>query len=439
VKRALALVLLLAAATLVGLVSWLVTSSGADARTARPYESEARLEQRHGVEVAVPLDATTADAAAAADHREPRATNPFVTASGPVGSLCVQAVWKSNGEPAANVGIQLMRKNRPIPLLDAESFTDADGTALFAGLEFGALIIRSNRGAQTTAQIARGKRTVVRLEIEGAYRVAGRVTTRDGQGAQHAKIWINADDDWIFLAECDSAGDYNVAGVPWGSRLIATADAFAPSHSTSVPNRVGSEQREDFVLGGEAPSVRVQVLDAHGAPVPRAVATLESGPRDSPEASVRWTKVCDEHGRLAYSGVSPGDVFVTVQAAGFAAVQSFWNVMPGCNLDHIVRLERAATVVGEVRLDGRPVAQATVLVGFDDCRPIACMLTTNADGEVRVDGLSAGRYRLLAVTSPSPPPDAEPSLAPSTASETLEAELAAGQTMSWRAELRRWN
>lgn len=438
-KPALAFALLLAAATVIGLALWLSKPSGADAPASQPHESKARFEVHRAFEAATPLDAPTAQPGAAADDREPRATGPFVPANGPVGSLWVQAVWKSNGEPAANVGIQLLRRNRPVVLLDAESFTDAGGTALFADLECVEVLVRSNRGAQTTAHIARGKRTVVRLEIEGAYHVAGRVTTRNGQGAPHAKIWIRADDDWIFLAECDSAGDYNVAGVPWGSRLIATGDGFAPSHSTSVPNRVGSAQHEDFVLGGEAPSVRVQVLNAHGAPVPRAVATLESGPRDSPEASVRWTKVCDEQGRLAYNGVSPGDVFVTVQAEGFAPVRSFWYVTSACDLDHSVRLERAATVVGEVRLDGRPVAHATVLVALDDGRPIGCMLTTNADGGVRVDGLSAGRYRVLAVTSPTPPPDAEPSLAPSTASDTLEAELAAGQTLSWRAELHRWN
>jgi hypothetical protein len=443
VKPALAFALLLAVATVIGLVLWLSTSSGADAQASQPTPAErddASGEPRVR-EVDAPLAAASGSAPSAPPEREARGVAANAPQRGPTGSLLVRATWGSTGKPAANIQVCVTPLGGTL-VHAVRSRTDASGAALFESVGAGLIFASGDRSGRTEPLwIEAGSRAETELVLESGLTVTGRVTTADGRSVSNAQIWVRSFQEWFALTEADASGRFRVEEIAPGSRLIATARELAPSREASANGAAGESVTLDLELGPTATSVLGQVLDPEERIVNKAVVLLEYGSFGVSGDGARWSTACDAEGRFAFHSVPPGECKLVVHSADFAPAVLQQAVVLGERQELIVRLEPGAELAGVVRLAGKPVAGAMVLVG----RPSSYFefwggAISDAQGRYRIAGLPPSTQ---IVTAGLPAGSQEwrewtdALRSDGISAAEAKVELVAGRTVIWNAELKR--
>jgi hypothetical protein len=435
VKPALAFALLLAVATVIGLVLWLSTRSGADAQA--PAATAGRRPdtsvERRASNVDKPVDDLAASTPSAAPEREARGAAANAPQRGPTGSLVVRAVWTSTGAPAVNVGVRLQRENGPLGLIAAQTKTDASGIARFASVDAVPMLVFGDRAGEARVLVAPGASNEVELALPAGATVTGRVTDPNGRSVSNAQIWIrrSEDDYWLTLAECDSAGRYRVEHVPSGY-LIATARELAPSKAAKIAGANVEALQHDFTLGGAATSVLGQILESDDQTVPGAMAALAHSELGF------FAAISDDEGRFAHHGVSLGAALLSVSSARFAPTSIELDVALDNRNEHIVRLEPGAELSGVVTLDGAPVEDARVVIrGSRSPGERWGEARTDAQGRYRLSGLPHGSHVALASRPIRAPKEGLASQYGDIVSTHGQVELVAGRTVIWNAELKR--
>jgi len=438
-KPALAFALLAAAATLIGLVLWLSTSSGADAQASRPTSSE-RVDtsgERRVLEVDAPRESAPTTTSAS-PGREARGVAAYAPQRGPTGSLLVRAIWGSTGKPAANIQVRAFPPYAPL-MHAVRSRTDANGTALFDSVGAGLIVAADDRSGRTAPLwLEAGARAEVELVLEAGLTVTGRVTTAEGRSASNAQIWVRHFDEWNSLTEADASGRFRVNDVPPASKLIATAREHAPSRETIAKGAAGELVTLEFELGEAATSLVGQVVDPDERVVSKAVVLLEYGSFGLFGDGARWSATCDAEGRFAFHSVPPGKCTLVVQSPDFAPAELEQSVVVGERHELIVRLEPGAELAGVVRLDGKPVAGALLFVG----RPGRFLenwggATTDAQGRYRISGLPPGVQSVVAARPADSKEWTSDLQGEDLDGAEAEIELVAGRTVIWNAEFKR--
>lgn len=439
-KPGLAFALLLAAATAIGLVLWLSTSSGADAQPPAPTAGAQpdTSGERRASNVDKPLDDLAASGPSPAPEREARGVAAYTPRRGPTGSLLVRATWGSTGKPAVNVQVCVKRVYGPS--VDAvRSRTDASGTALFESVGPGLIFASGDRSGRTEPLwIEAGSRAEAQLVFEPGLTVTGRVMTADGRSVSNAQIWARPFAEWCALTEADASGRFRVEEVNPGSKLIATARDHAPSREALATGAAGDSVTLDFELRDAATSLLGQVVDPDEHVVSKAVVLLEYGNFGLFGDGARWSTTCDAEGRFVFHSVPPGKCTLVVQSADFAPAVLEPRVVLGERQELIVRLEPGAELAGVVRHADKPVAGAVVLVG----RPGSFLqswgcATTDAQGRYRISGLPPG-VQAVGAARPAESKEWTSELRSNELNAAeAEIELIAGRSVIWNAELKR--
>jgi MFS family permease len=224
-------------------------------------------------------------------------------------------------------------------------------------------------------------------------RVAGRITAADDTALDRAAITVtDLRGRQVGATAVDPDGSYAVYDIADGTyTVIATAPGSSPRAMTvSV---VGEAVfRRDFALAGGA-SVRGRVRNAHGPVAAQLIVTDQSG------AVVTQTHAGAD-GYFTITGLSDGDtVALTASAAGCQPASQLITVDTATErtaepLDIV--LVANSGLQGSVRTpDGTALQGATVsAIGPD--QTIVASATTDSDGRYRIEGLTDGRFTVVA-------------------------------------------
>jgi len=430
------------ATVLAGLLAWLSLatsreSSAPAADVERPQVASPSVEPTRA---ATSVDAPTDFDPSAAPEREARGVAANAPQKGPTGSLLVRATWGSTGKPAANIQVCVTPLGGTL-VHAVRSRTDASGAALFESVGAGLIFASGDRSGRTEPLwIEAGSRAETELVLESGLTVTGRVTTSDGRSVSNAQIWVRRFQEWFALTEADASGKFRVEEIAPGSRLIATAREFAPSREASATGATGESVTLDLELGPAATSVLGQVLDPDERIVTKAVVLLEYGSFGMSGDGARWSTACDAEGRFAFHSVPPGECKLVVHSADFAPAELQQAVVLGERQELIVRLEPGAELAGVVRLAGKPVAGAMVLVG----RPSSYFefwggAISDAQGRYRIAGLPPSTQIVTAwrpVGSQEWREWTDALRSDGISAAEAKVELVAGRTVIWNAELK---
>ncbi len=438
-SRGLLAALVFALALVAGLVWWIGQDPSTAPGTAQASTtSEPSPHAPAPVEVEAPTSKTLASQTAAPLQREARGKTAYQPAQGPTGSVLVRAVWESSGKPAVNVGVNLRRLGGPLTLLAAQARSDADGVALFEGVEVGLFEVGGDRSGNLPGEVTASKQTTLELRLEPGMTVTGRVSDAEGRSVSQGQVWLLSAREWTELAECDASGRYRIEELPPGAKLAATARDRSPSKAQAVDGAVGQSVTLDFEVGGDAASILGQVLDPDEKPVAKAVVLLQYGERGLfRRAPPDRSAMCDEEGRFALHSVPLGSCKLIVQSQYFAPATREMDVTLGERHEVIVNVEPGAELTGEIKFEDRPASRALVIVG----NPFGNLwggAVTDHRGRYRITGLPPGLQDVASalrtdgreqVAWTDEIPDEE------LVKAEAEVELAAGRAVIWNAEL----
>lgn len=188
-----------------------------------------------------------------------------------------------------------------------------------------------------------------------------------------------------------STGAVTVRASAGSYRLTVGATGFAASESQEVVLRAAEETRIAIRLSRGA-GLTGRVLDESGLPVHEA-AVFAFGAEEQERSRVRVrpsNAQSGADGSYTLSGLTPGDITVTVRKEGFVPIRKVLRVDGMTPLD--LTLSRGLSIEGVVTKNGKPVAEAnvgamTAAMGGDH-QPG----TTDRDGRFVIRGLVPGRY-----------------------------------------------
>jgi thiol-disulfide isomerase/thioredoxin len=246
--------------------------------------------------------------------------------------------------PIAGVTIELADQARgDFRLL----ITDDQGQAAASGLHFDAaqLVARleheghvPSQGFDRSIELPKDQAsTEHRLVMQRAARLTGRVTaSKSSEALYGARVVVGPDAgdgaprDWT-----DTAGKYEVIGVPPGESVVTVhISGFAPEMKT-VMAKVGEGAVLDFAL---APGLTVEgvVSTADGKPI-RAAEVVASTWRNAETLGIR--AMTDEEGKFTLADAPPDEFQVTVYGPG--ARPKKVAILPGATRPIQITLEQA--------------------------------------------------------------------------------------------------
>ena len=334
-------------------------------------------------------------------------------------SLLVRVVDASSAQPLVGYGIAIGREDALQAFGRLPNFraTDARGEVRFEDLEPGRNWILTDRAATPFSTIVTaGREHTQVIELPATGRVAGTVTTPDGQPVPGAAVlgvgnWVRP----AQLATTDADGRFAIehAHLP---QLLARADGFAPSLAHRI-NNVGNDVLDvSLHLGTGGRRISGTARDAGGRPLTGAtIAILPAEHRQpQPGASMRGEPMCialcvrtDENGEFATDEVAAGE-YLVVAVPARTEVSPASTVVDTTHSDAHADLRTAAPTVVEGRLFGGEVSTAGAnIIAFPEQPDEALGYLLNLvglrtavvadDGSFRIDGLLAGRLSLRAV------------------------------------------
>ena len=328
------------------------------------------------------------------------------------GTLRVAVVWAESGAAAAGVWLRLVASTREDSSIDTELLrTNTEGVAEFIEVNPGPVEVLGVRGGRLEADVQVGEVTDRTLEIPRGIGVTGIVVSREGSPVERAAVWVSRNADWIDgapVVQTDSEGLFAIDSVGPFRFVGARAAGHAPSPLVMLRASEGASAELRLELRGRGAVVEGLVLDSEGTPVADAVVQLQGGIEerklvsveggyDGELASIIRTR-SGEDGRFRFSGVVPGELFLSARTAGFAPWKSPVSVDESEATFVTLRLERGFALSGIVRSPtGAPVEGALVRAGGGYFRDLGTFTTeTDAEGYYQLIRLPAGTLPLLA-------------------------------------------
>ncbi len=278
---------------------------------------------------------------------------------------------------------------------------DASGGFALTGIPVGTVQLRAEaRGYRSASldavEVTREAGDALRLVLEPARGLFGRVLEPDGQGASPAWVLRRGGRRGKLLR---SAADGSFA---WPeepaqpARGLATSPFFGSSEWT--PLNPGEEAELQLTAGGHIDGT---VVDMQARPVTAYQLAIEdfqvTGPAPYRASIYPDQQVTRSDGRFAIGSLRPGRYALRVLAEGHAPAGSgFVEVRAGQRTGGVViRLQGGASVEGQVRSDeGEGLAGARIVL-FDPSSPFRPQQTLSRDdGSYSLHGVAAGRRSL---------------------------------------------
>lgn len=299
--------------------------------------------------------------------------------------------------------------------------TEADGAAVFE-LPAGAVMVgvepfRIEQGARTVlgaprpAEVTAGRETELVIELPVQVEVDVVVVDPAGAPVPGARLVAFTERDFVApagkeIGRSDAAGCFRRPFVESVVTVRAVVDGRAASRAVEL--RPGAK-RVTLRVGAEEAIVDGVVFGPDGAPLGNAPVAVQSLPRRGDDVAPLVVRT-DAAGRFAVHHVKPGPCLVfavrfladgqsrltSVEATAVAGARTNTEVAFGRGASLDVRLRRAdGTAVGGqevwLRLEHRALDGAFARLG-------AALAKTDANGEARIEGLLAGRYRAQVAT-----------------------------------------
>ena len=235
--------------------------------------------------------------------------------------------------------------------------------------------------------------------------VRGRVTTADGKPATHLMVMLMGSEDTestgipkFYQGAADSAGDYEILGVPEGHYIAALAltqrgSSFTVVGDLSVPD--GGIVEKDFQAEGVRVSATI-VDKSTSQPLTEGAATLMRGGQT--EFAGRMDIL--PGGRVEFINVAPGTYFLHLMGTGYAE-RWIENVQVTEESDKelgTLELEPGGDLHGTVTdAQSQAVSGATVLFKNPTTSIVipAMAFPTNEDGMFQVTSLAPGEHILV--------------------------------------------
>jgi len=196
--------------------------------------------------------------------------NPPTGTASDVPTATVHFVGTFPGEPFAWQGFVVV-PNEPDAYLRAVPLcTNASGRHSVRGVPFGTYLVQADRAMSQWLVVDREEVTV-EVPFAGVD-VRGRVVDADGRPVEGAAIATTVDrgfDVRLPVATSDADGRFRVPAALPGCFLEARLPGVSPSGVWQVPE--ASTPDAELRLGGAGATVVVDVVDAHGQPVPQAL------------------------------------------------------------------------------------------------------------------------------------------------------------------------
>lgn len=342
------------------------------------------------------------------------------------GAVLTGFVVDARGKPVAGAAVSLAEARglggrvvirgprRSLGGDEREVRTQADGSFSFRNLTPGeAVDLTARKKGLLTASASRVKvppAEPLRLTLQAAARLSGRVVDDQGTPVGVAPVWIlPADGDRFgdvasLFTETDEEGKFVFETLEPGKVGVrANARGYLTSEARYVEVAVGREVSGVELVVKRGAVIEGIVTTSAGAPAAGAEVSLQSPTSfdrgimiDLGAAAARGEADGDGHYRL--EGVAEGAQSVAAELSGHQRAVRDLDVQPGTNrLD--LRLGEGLRVSGRV-VDGagNPIAGAQVALSSSSSRMFQSggEEVTGADGAFRFTGLSVGSYRLSA-------------------------------------------
>ncbi len=275
------------------------------------------------------------------------------------------------------------------------SQTDASGRFLFNGLwdgEFKMYVTAEGmRRVQQTVMIGAANPEPVVIRLEPGLELRGRVETADGEPAAGVEVTARPasqsrgsgmTDSSRTQSDADGRFHFDALG-PGTQRVWARSEDGQSAQATAEAGQP-DEVVLRFARGG---LIRGTVFGPDGSPLASA--------RVSAYSSDAFQSMSDEtgaDGRFGLTGVGPGSWTVWASAEGLARTSEDAEVPEGETVTVDLRLERGATVIGEI-------------LGLSASELESCMVRVEgggrvgptADGAFRIAGVQSGERQVVAI------------------------------------------
>ncbi len=332
------------------------------------------------------------------------------------GGLVVRTVFADDGSPAGGVGIRLDSPTGSDPRVEVrESVTDRDGIARFDSLPAARVSARTHQYGNAEAVVRAGRTVDVEIAVERGVDVRGLVVDSFGDPVGGATVRVSSPGVLIppfDIATSDVDGRFFVRCL--GS--IHALGAVTREHTASklLPTN-GLQANEDgtrfarLVLGSAAPRVTGLVRDPDGEPVAGAEVALDLADRTPSErtADGSWAyappacrAVTGSSGRFEIFGAREGRSLFRITASGWAPATGAIDVRADVGAYIDVSLSVGGVIEGRCTDEtGQPMPEVRVrATRHSRLWPfwITEEARTDANGDYRIDGLSAARYEMEA-------------------------------------------
>lgn len=283
-----------------------------------------------------------------------------------------------------------------------EAVSDAGGAFRFAGLPAGSYRVRAARPAapehalwQGDGVIAKPGGPPVRIVVAADGGVTGKVVLPDGKPPAVFTIEVGASHP-IPVAAKDGSFRADAAA---GKLVVRVAGpGFVPKRveATVEPGKL-ADLGTIAVEAGR--SVSGRVLDASGAPVPRAqvaAGMILSGDGTQlyieSESILAKTTSTDDDGRYVLSGFGPHNISVVAGKEGAGRALSVTVPRGGDSAVVDLVLQPVGGAAGKVVRDGQPLADTVVIANPIGAVGSNFFVVTGPDGSFAFDALSPGDY-----------------------------------------------
>jgi protocatechuate 3,4-dioxygenase beta subunit len=303
--------------------------------------------------------------------------------------------------------------------------TDADGRFRATGLVAGTYSVRVNVGEQPfvppieppEVEVAAGKTAEIRIVVEPAGSVEGRVLDTNNRPVADAEVSLRGDeaqwgasgstrDDGTFTIESVRPQAYRAtASIGWSNTMRAPGTKDDDVQGERVTVTAGETAKVELVVEDQSGTIVGRVVDEAGGPIDDAFvhANRESDSArksaGSNRGNARWggwdrkPVLTDQDGRFELTGLSPGNhtVFATRKGGGEGLTE---HVEVGAR-EAVVRIAPRASISGTVTLSsgGAPTRfQVDVedrSIGFEQSEEFY-----QTNGQWTLDELPPGNYEI---------------------------------------------
>ncbi|HEX6202470.1 MAG TPA: carboxypeptidase-like regulatory domain-containing protein, partial [Thermoanaerobaculia bacterium] len=280
--------------------------------------------------------------------------------------------------------------------------TDDDGRFEIENVPPGAVRLAASGGGfrpgeASGIELAPGeRRDGVRIELQRGGTLVGRVLAPDGQPLPNALVQVSANLLWGGIeGRTDGDGRYRLPGLPEGVLQVRAEHSDFVATIREITAGEGEIQLDLQLGAGHRVSGRV--VDAGGAPIAGARVML-GGQMVRGLLRPATTRA---DGSFELDGVAPGLWQLSAAKEGWVQAEEPLRLeIDGPVAGVELRLTAGAAVVGHVRgVDLAEIGRLRVAAGAEDRAPggDTRIGTVDYEGGYRVDGLTPGRWRVMAI------------------------------------------